>query len=190
MPARKSLSTKLRFDVFKRDLFSCQYCGKTPPTVILEVDHIMPVSKNGTNDIDNLITSCFECNRGKGANELNVLPKKTVEKIALIKERELQYKEYQKLLISVDRRLNREVEVVNTLFSSCFPKKEFSDTFKISVRLFLKKLGLRNVLDAMERAAARINISNECLTYFCGICWNMIKNNRSHIDEKTDTNNG
>ena len=41
------ISKKLRFEVFKRDGFQCAYCGKTPPEVSLEVDHIQPKSKKG-----------------------------------------------------------------------------------------------------------------------------------------------
>lgn len=55
----------LRFKVFERDEFTCQYCGKKPPKVVLEVDHIYPKSKGGTDDILNLITACLDCNRGK-----------------------------------------------------------------------------------------------------------------------------
>ena len=39
---RKGLSKKIRFEVFKRDQFTCQYCGKQAPNVVLEVDHITP----------------------------------------------------------------------------------------------------------------------------------------------------
>jgi hypothetical protein len=63
---REPIGQKLRFKVFKRDNFTCQYCGGHPPLVRLEVDHIDPVAKGGTNAIDNLVTSCEECNRGKG----------------------------------------------------------------------------------------------------------------------------
>ena len=69
--SRKSISKKLRFEVFKRDSFTCQYCGKSAPNVVLEVDHIEPVSKGGTNDILNLVTSCFDCNRGKSDKKLS-----------------------------------------------------------------------------------------------------------------------
>ena len=65
MAKRKNLSKSVRFEVFKRDSFKCQYCGKSAPDVVLEVDHIIPVSKGGDNDISNLITACFDCNRGK-----------------------------------------------------------------------------------------------------------------------------
>lgn len=64
-PKRKAMGDKLRFEVFKRDQFKCQYCGKASPDVILHVDHINPVSKGGDNDILNLITSCRDCNSGK-----------------------------------------------------------------------------------------------------------------------------
>ncbi len=67
---RKGLSKKLRFEVFKRDGFTCQYCGRSAPDVILEVDHIKSVKNGGDNDIMNLITSCFDCNRGKGKRKL------------------------------------------------------------------------------------------------------------------------
>lgn len=49
--------------VFKRDNYTCQYCGKVGG--ILEVDHIIPFSKGGNETIDNLTTSCRECNRKK-----------------------------------------------------------------------------------------------------------------------------
>lgn len=54
---REALSKSIRFEVFKRDSFKCQYCGGEAPNVLLHVDHIEPVSKGGTNDITNLITS-------------------------------------------------------------------------------------------------------------------------------------
>lgn len=68
---RKAISKKLRFEVFKRDKFSCTFCGKSAPDVILEIDHIKPVADGGKNDILNLTTACFECNRGKGKRSLS-----------------------------------------------------------------------------------------------------------------------
>lgn len=67
---RKTISKKTRFEVFKRDNFTCQYCGRTAPDVVLEIDHINPVKNGGDNNIMNLITSCFDCNRGKGKRTL------------------------------------------------------------------------------------------------------------------------
>lgn len=61
---------KKRFEVLKRDGFRCQYCGKTGKDVTLEVDHIIPQSKWGTDEFNNLITCCRECNMWKGNEEL------------------------------------------------------------------------------------------------------------------------
>jgi len=65
MAYREIISDELRFNIFKRDNFTCQYCGRKAPDVVLELDHIRPVSKGGDKRESNLITSCFECNRGK-----------------------------------------------------------------------------------------------------------------------------
>jgi len=53
----------LRKKVFERDDYTCQYCGDRGGE--LECDHIHPVSKGGSNDIDNLATACKLCNRSK-----------------------------------------------------------------------------------------------------------------------------
>ena len=63
-----TLFLKLRFEIFKRDNFTCQYCGRNvkEDNIKLCIDHIYPKSKNGKYKSDNLITACFECNTGKG----------------------------------------------------------------------------------------------------------------------------
>ena len=71
MTKRKAISKKDRFEMLKRDSFTCQYCGATPPHVVLEPDHIQPVAEGGGNELLNLITSCFDCNRGKSARLLS-----------------------------------------------------------------------------------------------------------------------
>lgn len=65
--ARSSLSPIIRWQIFHRDDFVCQYCGRHPPDVALEVDHRTSVANGGDNNFDNLVTSCADCNRGKGA---------------------------------------------------------------------------------------------------------------------------
>lgn len=54
---------ELRLFIFKRDGFCCQYCGIK--NTKFEVDHIIPVSKGGSDDHENLTTACFTCNRSK-----------------------------------------------------------------------------------------------------------------------------
>ncbi|MEH2121149.1 HNH endonuclease [Nostoc sp.] len=64
----RHIPLSVRFAVLRRDNDKCVSCGKSPAEVTLEVDHKEPFSKGGTNDISNLQTLCFDCNRGKGAS--------------------------------------------------------------------------------------------------------------------------
>ena len=57
-----------RFNVFLRDKFSCQYCGSKKE---LTFDHLLPRSKGGKTDWDNVVTACSSCNVKKGGRLLN-----------------------------------------------------------------------------------------------------------------------
>ena len=74
MTTRIAVSKSKRFEIFNRDGFTCQYCGLRPPDVVLELDHMVAVSNGGTNEDLNLITACYDCNRGKSANVLGAAP--------------------------------------------------------------------------------------------------------------------
>ena len=58
---------RLRFEIFKRDFFTCQYCGRSikEHKIVLNCDHIHPKAKGGEFKAKNLTTSCEECNLGK-----------------------------------------------------------------------------------------------------------------------------
>lgn len=65
---RKSLSVRTRRKVMERDRFQCVDCGRSPqndPSCVLHIDHRLPVSKGGTDAMDNLQTLCDWCNLGK-----------------------------------------------------------------------------------------------------------------------------
>lgn len=65
---RKPIPSKLRYSIIKRDNFLCVLCGASPRKdnkITLEVDHLTPVAKGGTDDPENLRTLCQACNQGK-----------------------------------------------------------------------------------------------------------------------------
>jgi hypothetical protein len=68
-PERPTLSPRLRYAVLARDRFRCRACGRSPATdsgCVLQVDHIVPVSRGGATAPDNLRALCAECNLGRG----------------------------------------------------------------------------------------------------------------------------
>lgn len=54
-----------RQNLFKRDGFTCQYCFKR--TKELTIDHVIPISRGGSDTWNNVVTSCRACNHRKGA---------------------------------------------------------------------------------------------------------------------------
>ena len=67
---RALMTSKLRDEIKRRDNYTCQQCGISTfaePHLLLEIDHIIPVSKGGLSTTENLQTLCWKCNRNKGA---------------------------------------------------------------------------------------------------------------------------
>ncbi len=66
---RALMTSKLRHEILERDGYVCKMCGasqQNEPNLLLEVDHIVPISKGGITSADNLQTLCWRCNRSKG----------------------------------------------------------------------------------------------------------------------------
>lgn len=67
---RALMTSRLREQIKERDGYACKYCGisvAAEPHLLLEIDHIVPVSKGGLTTESNLQTLCWRCNRSKGA---------------------------------------------------------------------------------------------------------------------------
>lgn len=182
MAERKPIGKKLRFEVFKRDSFRCQYCGRSAPDVILEVDHIVPVAEGGKNDILNLITSCRDCNRGKGKHVLteNEILKKQKEELDALNER----REQMEMMIRWKTELRsmeaEQVEAINDLITT-ITGYELNDSGKRDVLNFLKQFGFNEVYDATEISFARYYKEyddysfTKALRKIGGVCYNRRK---------------
>jgi hypothetical protein len=104
------IGVMVRFEIFKRDDFRCQYCGRKSPEVVLETDHIVPLAEGGSDDPINLTTACWDCNRGK-----RDIPLTTVltgedphDRAVLLLERERQLREYNVVLVAERERREEE----------------------------------------------------------------------------------
>lgn len=155
MAERKAISKSLRFEVFKRDSFTCQYCGRMAPDVLLEIDHIMPVAKGGTNDLLNLVTSCADCNRGKG--------KKTLSDSSTIKNQQKQLKELAekreqiKMVMEWKNELleleEEQVDAIDELVQSFTQGQiNISDSGRQDVKKWLKSFGFNCVYESTKLA--------------------------------------
>jgi 5-methylcytosine-specific restriction endonuclease McrA len=64
---RSQITKAMRFEILKRDNYTCHYCHRTG--IPLEVEHVVPLYKGGTNDPKNLVAACHDCNQGKGIKD-------------------------------------------------------------------------------------------------------------------------
>lgn len=62
-----SISKRLRFQILRRDNYTCRYCGAFAPVAVLVVDHVVPRKLGGRDVAENLVTACEPCNNGKAA---------------------------------------------------------------------------------------------------------------------------
>lgn len=54
-----------RRNIFKRDRYTCQFCGEQPGSEELTIDHVLPRSRGGTSTWENCVLACVECNKRK-----------------------------------------------------------------------------------------------------------------------------
>lgn len=153
---RKQISKRVRFEVFKRDSFKCQYCGVSAPDVVLHVDHIQPVSKNGTSDITNLITACLGCNLGKGARPISddSAAKKSKAQLDSLQER----KEQLEMMAAWSRGLldleEQSVDRAVELWSMLIHPWMLQETGRDNMRKHIKRFGLGEVLESIRIAVS------------------------------------
>lgn len=147
---RKTISKTVRFEIFKRDKFTCQYCGKSAPDVTLEIDHIVPVAKGGTNDIMNLITACRDCNRGKTDKQLDDNSTIMVQKRQLDELQER--REQLELMLQWRQSLaDIEADAIEKLFVDR-TKWGITDAGKEKIRRHIRSFGFNEVYKACEIA--------------------------------------
>lgn len=185
MAERKPLSKAKRFEVFKRDSFRCQYCGRSAPDVILEVDHIIPVAEGGKNDLMNLITSCRDCNRGKGKRKLtdrDVLEKQKAELDALNDRREqmeMMIRWREELSDISDLQAKEVAKLVEKLTGDTLYDYQFNEVYSL-----IKRFGFNEVMTSTEIAYRRYYLKyvypgrtnfNYAFSKIGGVCYNRIK---------------
>lgn len=152
-----SIGPKLRFEIFKRDGFTCQYCGRKTPAVVLEADHVVPRAEGGTDDTANLVTSCYECNRGKGKGLLDDrAPVVDMhEQAVLMLERELQLKEYNVIKEKVRNREDQDISLLLDYWDELAGNKARKFPDISSLRTFLRSIPREDIKDAMDTAYDR-----------------------------------
>ena len=176
MAKRKAISKSTRFEVFKRDGFKCQYCGRSAPEVILEIDHIVPVSQGGGNDLLNLITSCMDCNRGKSDRKLSdtaVIDKQKLqlEEMNAIREQTEMMIAWKQELMNVE---NTQVDAIESRVIE-ITGHGFSEHGRRGIKKYIRQYGFSEVYDSAVIAFEKYDDFELAFNKIGGVCYNRKK---------------
>lgn len=154
MSERKPISKKMRFEVFKRDSFKCQYCGQEAPKVVLNCDHIHPVAEGGDNDISNLITACWDCNSGKGARTLDddAVVIKQKQQLDELNERRIQLEMVADWRNSLKSLENDTIDSLEEYWGS-LTNRTWNELGRREVAKWVSKYTLQEIYEAMDASA-------------------------------------
>lgn len=162
---RKPISRMTRFEVFKRDSFKCQYCGKAAPDVILHVDHIRPIAADGDSEIANLVTSCIDCNLGKGPRELSdhSAIERQRKQLEELNERRLQLEMMIEWREGLSWLGGQKVDAVVKMIERT-ARCGVTDAGKDSIRRWLRRYTMEELLLAAEEGTAYLEHGGESYT--------------------------
>ena len=196
-----SVSKRTRFEVFKRDQFTCLYCGRRPPEVTLQVDHVTPRARGGGDELTNLVTACADCNLGKNAVPLGeVVPAVDVAALqdaarVLTEQAALVMSERAAALHAAaaakEAHEDAEASVIDLVAEWYEAAVGTTDYFEDeSVRRFLLEIPIAQIRDAIEITArathSRSFWPKRSWKYFCAVCWDRVRESRGEYDEEGD----
>lgn len=195
-----SLSVRTRFEVFKRDRFTCSYCGRHTPDVLLEVDHIVPRAAGGSDEITNLTTACADCNRGKSDKLLDESSAPTVTRAVVddLRERLEQAAAYTELVGQQAGLADKQLDLINEAWARTFGAVTHESAEGVrwafegygrfpddnTLRRFIRTLPVHEVLAAVEITGSRFSsaTSGAC-KFFYAVCWRRIRGESGPIDQ-------
>ena len=171
-----ALSKTLRFQVMRRDSFTCQYCGGRPPDASLCIDHVVPAALGGADHPSNLLTSCSDCNSGKAATPPDA------EQVAQVAESNRAFAD---AMAQLAKEAHEPPPETDRFFAEWARWRRHRDDDPIrlpanwhqSVLVWLDRgLVHEDFRMAIERSMRTPHVADgEKFRYMAGICWNILR---------------
>lgn len=181
-----AVSKRLRFEILRRDNYTCRYCGANPEDRELRVDHVVPVALGGKDEPTNLVTACDPCNTGKSS----IAPDS--ELVADVEEKALLWGRAYALAIE-RRALVREAEreVVAAFETEWMHRYTVAlplgnDWEQTVIRFVQRGLSMDELEDAIDIAYTAPIRADSVWKYFCGVCWRKLEDLERHARHLID----
>lgn len=173
--------------MLRRDNFTCRYCGGEAPDVKLQVDHVLPTTLGGSDEPENLVTACADCNRGKAS----VAPDSPI--VEDVAHDALRWRKAMEQAATIQAaHMERRDEYVDTFEERWLgwgidednggrsPVPRPDDWRQSIARFFDLGLDHDQLIEALLTAMQRDCIgAGEKFRYMCGVCWNILEERQS-----------
>lgn len=164
-----SVSTRTRFEILKRDGFRCRYCGSTPLAGPLHVDHVVPSSKGGTDDPENLLTACSTCNLGKSNVKLDESRLRKTMSADDLREQTEQITAYMEACKDVTKVRNDFRRFIAGRWKDAVGEDRLSDAFVTRLVRVVETVGYQECNSAIEIVSSKEMHGVTAQKYFNGV---------------------
>lgn len=178
-----SVSKRLRYEVLRRDNHSCRYCGATATDAKLTIDHVVPVALGGTDQPDNLVAACQDCNTGKTSSNPDA---QLIEQVTddAIRWGRAMGKAAEMMLADSNRRSALHDEFLAIWNGWGWDQKDgnrltipLDNAWRSTVdRLIARGLPMPVIRECVQVAMTRTNLpAGRRFRYFCGVAWKKVE---------------
>lgn len=163
-----AVSKRTRFEVLRRDNYTCRYCRSTANE--LTIDHVTPVALGGTDEPGNLVAACRDCNAGKASSQVSS------ETVAAVSDDALRWaKAMLQAADIVSDQLDERAAYLGAFLNAWPNYRYLPESIEPTVlRFFDLGLPLDVMVDAAS-TAGRMKGVYDRPAYFAGICWKRIR---------------
>lgn len=170
-----AIARRLRFEILRRDNYTCRYCGASAPDASLTVDHVIPVVLGGGDEPNNLVTACTDCNAGKSSTSPDEHTVEDVDAAALLFAKAM---ERAAEMRRIDQ--SREAELIDHFrhkwdewtFGYIAKPVPIESSWRSRISTFLSRgLSIDDLIDLIPIAMQSRAQPDETWRYFCGCCW-------------------
>lgn len=174
-----AVSKSLRFQVLRRDNYTCRYCGRSAPEVQLTIDHVVATALGGKDEPGNLVTACTECNGGKSATPADAALIDDVAQDAVRWARAQKVAARQlldRLAARDELRATFKAEWDNWTLTETKQPLPLPDSWPNTVdNLLGAGLPLVALIDCIDVAMRTDGVKTEnTFRYMCGVAWNRV----------------
>lgn len=172
---RKAIPRRLRFEILRRDNYTCRYCGAKAPDATLTVDHVIPVVLGGGDEPNNLVTACTDCNAGKASTSPDEHTVEDVDAAAILFAKAMDQVAEMRRQTAADQQ--QTFEYFGQVWGNWNYGKDnlpvpIPHAWRTRVATFLERgLSLDDLVEYVGVAMESRALVDDKWRYFCGCCW-------------------